>query len=911
MGCKRGCGTGTANIELIVKDIIRQQIEAGQLQEGLVDCEGGRLWREARIVTCDLLADAVCQLVEDGLLCINEIEAVVLDEGNHICILMSDGTKKCTTTSLSDKHVKDVKTDKDNKVTIEMADGKKFTIDIGKMLKTITATAVENDTGFVITGTDGQSVTIPKLSVIDKGDGTATLGMGDKQVDVVTSPTEVNTLNDGTVEITGTDGTKVSIAPVRKGDAGEDGIDGVDGKSAYQSWLDQGNTGTEHDFINSLKGDPGEKGAKGAKGDKGDKGDKGEAGTNANIADAVDNKTTFWVNDKIVAKRPDCKTYKTVGASTETGVPAPPVLAHINDLPIYPGFSCASISFGRGEDLKALLGVKLPFFDRVGELSFQVETVATGVSTTQTLYIRVLGEPSTVTKTAVYSRENSFGLVKSSDNSSPLSYHYGDAVTGANIGDWVEGEAPSDEFAGQWGKWAELTNVEMPAQSGGLDCAAIGALPVKEWKKGTTLLAKQGDECVQLSTVDSIFQEIGVALYATKLSGLTGDTYHVTATVTNSGEAPNTLTDLTLTKPQLGNYILSNFRTSVSSGARIEKLTDLTYKIHNLASGGTGKVEFDVVPNSGGTFQFGASVNPNTALDKQSNNNQATLTLSVQTPASEADVTVECPLVSAMWGDKPLLVNQLNQNDWDKYYYLNLGHRDSRANVFSTKDTLQGVDIKLTNVGSVQVIGSQDIDFDSPSVLSSGELVVNSYVSKKNYTAPPSDYTFNPVSGVLTITAPMKVAMVILHPRSEKCQKQYISLTTVYTPSDKYDLNTDVTPADIIKQTTLKGRLIESGTSNNLILDGGNIVGYIGAYGSASQVLIGTNITITVPKDGNLHSVTYVPKNGNTESKYFQGAFQQGNLSVTSNGNVLTFTANADALPTDSFKFKDVTLKVV
>ncbi len=36
--------------------------------------------------------------------------------------------------------------------------------------------------------------------------------------------------------------------------------DGVDGKSAYQLWLDQGNTGTVQDFVNSLRGEQGEAG---------------------------------------------------------------------------------------------------------------------------------------------------------------------------------------------------------------------------------------------------------------------------------------------------------------------------------------------------------------------------------------------------------------------------------------------------------------------------------------------------------------------------------------------------------------------------------------------------------------------------------------------------------------------------
>lgn len=43
-------------------------------------------------------------------------------------------------------------------------------------------------------------------------------------------------------------------------------LQGKDGKSAYQIWLDNGNKGTEQDFLNSLKGT------------KGDKGDKGEDG---------------------------------------------------------------------------------------------------------------------------------------------------------------------------------------------------------------------------------------------------------------------------------------------------------------------------------------------------------------------------------------------------------------------------------------------------------------------------------------------------------------------------------------------------------------------------------------------------------------------------------------------------------
>jgi len=46
--------------------------------------------------------------------------------------------------------------------------------------------------------------------------------------------------------------------PGKDGLPGNDGKDGQDGKSTYQIWLSQGNTGTEEDFLNSLKGKDGE-----------------------------------------------------------------------------------------------------------------------------------------------------------------------------------------------------------------------------------------------------------------------------------------------------------------------------------------------------------------------------------------------------------------------------------------------------------------------------------------------------------------------------------------------------------------------------------------------------------------------------------------------------------------------------
>ena len=49
----------------------------------------------------------------------------------------------------------------------------------------------------------------------------------------------------------------VTIALSIQGKDGTNGTSGTDGKSAYQIWLDAGNTGTEQDYLNSLKGQDG------------------------------------------------------------------------------------------------------------------------------------------------------------------------------------------------------------------------------------------------------------------------------------------------------------------------------------------------------------------------------------------------------------------------------------------------------------------------------------------------------------------------------------------------------------------------------------------------------------------------------------------------------------------------------
>ena len=59
---------------------------------------------------------------------------------------------------------------------------------------------------------------------------------------------------------------------------------GLTGKSAYQIWLDNGNTGTETDFLNWLKGKDGANGADGKDGVNGQDGVDGKDGNGVKSA---------------------------------------------------------------------------------------------------------------------------------------------------------------------------------------------------------------------------------------------------------------------------------------------------------------------------------------------------------------------------------------------------------------------------------------------------------------------------------------------------------------------------------------------------------------------------------------------------------------------------------------------------
>ena len=81
-----------------------------------------------------------------------------------------------------------------------------------------------------------------------------------------------------------------------RGTNGTNGQDGINGKSAYQIWLDNGNTGTEADFLTWLKGKDGTNGLNGKDGANGKDGKDGKDGTNGtNGQDGIDGKSAYQI----------------------------------------------------------------------------------------------------------------------------------------------------------------------------------------------------------------------------------------------------------------------------------------------------------------------------------------------------------------------------------------------------------------------------------------------------------------------------------------------------------------------------------------------------------------------------------------------------------------------------------------
>jgi hypothetical protein len=335
----------------------------------------------------------------------------------------------------------------------------------------------------------------------------------------------------------------------------------------------------------------------------------------------------------------------------------------------------------------------------------------------------------------------------------------------------------------------------------GLDCAAIDALPERQWKKGTVVLAKQDGECVRLASLDSIFQEIGVGISADKTNGFTNESYNVIVTVTNTGEGKNALTNLNINgSSNTQDYEIKDVSFTKSDTDSVEQVNNLTYNINGLKKGGTVKVRFTVVPKVKGTFQFTAAVNPNSAFDKDLGNNNATIILYADT-ISKAIVSENCPSITLTEKVSGAVLSQVAPEiTSDGSASVSTEYRDinrlETVNVFTDRTTLKGLKLVCsTDVTAVVHAVNMNADISSSKV-GIGTLIGDIYTRIPGQLSLNNSYTtwLNPntvhsttsnsikVTGKeITITDDVTALTLLIRPRGANC---YWQVYFIYCKTD-------------------------------------------------------------------------------------------------------------------------------
>lgn len=724
MGCTK-CGTDLSSLHLIVKDIIRQLIDEGKLQEGLVDCTDKRLWRDSRVLTCDLLGDAVCQLITNGDICLVKPEALTVEKqanGSHkISLIMSDGTTLDTTAKLTDGVLNSVTYDAKTKIaTFTTTNGDSYEIKLD-IPEPVEYTFTKKDDGVYSVAKNGKELLAINPGVLDvkiKGDKLhVTNAAGEvKQFDIpmpTVTPTELTDNNDGT------------------------------GSVAY--------------------GD-----------------------------------TTLSV-----------MTRPTTATKAEDGV--------------------VTITNSNGTTVEV---------------------------------------PAIKVKAA-----------KEAD---------GKVVITNQDGSTVEIE-----------------------KSSGLDCAAIDALPERQWKKGTALLAKQDGECVRLVAFDSIFQEVGVGITADKTNAFINEEYKVVVTVSNTGEGKNELTNLNIVGPaNTADYEIKDVTFTKSEADEVEQVNNLTYNIRGLKKGGTVVVKYTVVPKVLGNYQFTAAVNPNSALDKDLGNNNATLILNARTKADHNYTpSVDCPLVIATELDSN---TQLVQLRTERSGAKHIADTDviNYGNLFANRETLKGLKIRLENASTVvgyrnkfsnvrsYILSNGKVSPGHIPVGDAGLAYTSAVVADANGIKTGTDgYTFE--SGVLTITADAEIFAISCRPQGSNCKWQNYMFSTGLAPTTKTITTSAVTG----------GTATLENVYNNEVEDNNPNVARINVVPSDVTASTTSVVHASVSRDERatrIQKLVFRVKAGTAASLNYTST---DNYAVTRSAGKTTITENsitvaADAKPTDSVNTK-------
>lgn len=376
---------------------------------------------------------------------------------------------------------------------------------------------------------------------------------------------------------------------------------------------------------------------------------------------------------------------------------------------------------------------------------------------------------------------------------------------------------------------------------------------------------------------------------------------------------------MSIIKPALGSYKISN-QTHTSQGAgSVTKISDTEYKITKLAKGGTVVVSFDVVGTSHGTYQFGATVDPQSALDTNATNHRATISLNVNTKADESyQATNDCPAVVVT----DVATGKVLKNKTD-----NITVRDT--NLY--ENALSSRKLKLQGASTVVVIKSNYVQAGGEWLYKPGadgfpsKAIANLYSKPVTPTAlqpfdflgdVTSDYTFDAKTQILTLSLGAgELALVAMRPAGTDCRWQYFTIgvlanvvstgcqiTSTPAPTNKVFTIKNAS-SKFAMSSTRAGATIDTAVAlHSGITDGRS-------YWGGNQYRLDRRETVEyVVKKGTAKTIKVTTDTCDNVSKLVAN----GKVKMTPTGATsLTIAIAADAKPTDSIKLGSITVKIV
>ena len=241
----------------------------------------------------------------------------------------------------------------------------------------------------------------------------------------------------------------------------------------------------------------------------------------------------------------------------------------------------------------------------------------------------------------------------------------------------------------------------------GLDCAAIDALPKKVWKKGTTVLAKQDGECIQLVPETSLISDLILGMTIDKSFSYVGDEAIVTLIASNLGDGTIDTATLDLQIPEVSGVTVTR-KTYEADKVTVKENTGNTgYTLTGMQASGSIKVTLTLTLSEEGDYPIGGLITTDSPFEINKTNNRASVVLKAKAKAQNKDTCDLIPIVDKETGVQLLSSTVDSTGKIEVVYYGN-----GRLNYFMTKDTLQGKTFKVTGAVSVAMFVMTNAAYD-------------------------------------------------------------------------------------------------------------------------------------------------------------------------------------------------------